>query len=48
VLRKVVIEFNAPSIKRYDGGHCIARGNQANEDWWNTDKDNVHRGDISG
>ena len=48
MLRKVVVEFDAPSIKRYDGRHRIAHGDQANEDWWNADKCNRHWGDISG
>ena len=48
VLRKVLVELDAPSIKRYDGEGSIVRSDQANEDWWNANKYNVHWGVISG
>jgi len=48
VLRKVLFEFDAPSIKHLDGEHCIVHSDQANEDWWNANKCNEHWGDISG
>ena len=48
MFRKVVVEFDAPSIKRCDSGYCIARGDQANEDWRNANKYNGHWGVISG
>ena len=47
MLRKVVVEFDTPSIKRYDCEHCIVHGDQANEDLWNANKYNEHWGDIS-
>ena len=48
MLRKVVLEFDAPSIKHYDGDHCVVHGDQANENWWNANKCNVDWGGING
>ena len=47
MLHKVVVEFDASSIKHYDGEHCIVHGDQADEDWWNVNKCNPHWGDIT-